>query len=600
MPERIARTWLLLAAGLLLLTPVDGMPRGRKPLTDLFLATQDLPVLLTIAAVAAALWSILAPRRRFALAAPAPVEGALAPSKPILRSSGWMVAGLAALVGVTGLVGAQAVFDSYPLSLDEFMATFDATIHGHGDLLAKIPAPWRSYAPALQPQFMRVSPGGRFWSSAYLPVNAALRGLAGLAGARALVSPLLAAVSVVAVHGVGRRMWPDRPSIALMAAILLATSSQLLITAMTPYAMTAHLAFNMVWLWLFLRGGRLGHAGAIAVGFLACGLHQLVFHPLFVAPFVLTLWLERRWRTAALYTLAYGAILLFWIEYPALAAHLAGDTASGPAPGAPSSAGAGVGGFAAQALGLIGAFDPAGIGLMAKNLIRFVVWQNPLAAPLVVLGAGGAVRAKGTPRALLLGLALTTAAVFVVLPYQGHGWGYRYLHGCLGSVALLAALEWTRLTDALTSGKQTLAQVAFVAVAGVSLFALAPLRAAQARAIAQPYALAEAAIRRAPTDLVLVDDTASWFTADLVRNDPYLRNRPIVLLLGALSERQLDQLCARDTISLFDADDARRFGILTEAPRPRDAAALARLGRARRLTCGAPRAPVRGISARSQ
>ena len=38
----------------------------------------------------------------------------------------------------------------------------------------------------------------------------------------------------------------------------------------------------------------IGHAGAIAVGAVACGLHQIVFHPLFVAPFILHLWFHKR------------------------------------------------------------------------------------------------------------------------------------------------------------------------------------------------------------------------------------------------------------------------------------------------------------------
>ena len=88
--------------------------------------------------------------------------------------------------------------------------------------------------------------------------------------------------------------------------------------------MPAHLAFNLAWLWLFLRGGKAGHAGAIAVGFLATGIHQLIFHPMFVAPFVLQLWLRRRWGLGALYTLAYAAICLFWIEYWPLASWVSG------------------------------------------------------------------------------------------------------------------------------------------------------------------------------------------------------------------------------------------------------------------------------------
>ncbi len=183
---------------------------------------------------------------------------------------------------------------------------------------------WQDYVSALQPQFAFSTDDGAYWASAYLPVNAALRGLAKAAGGATLASPLLAAISVAAVWGVGRRMWPGRPSTALIAAVLLATSSQFLVTAMTPYAMNAHLAFNLVWLWLFLRGGRVGHAGALAIGFLACGLHQLLFHPLFVAPFVLQLWIERRWRLAGLYTLAYGAFCMFWIDYWPIALWLAG------------------------------------------------------------------------------------------------------------------------------------------------------------------------------------------------------------------------------------------------------------------------------------
>jgi hypothetical protein len=47
--------------------------------------------------------------------------------------------------------------------------------------------------------------------------------------------------------------------------------------------MTAHLTLNLIWLCLFLRNDKIGHGAAIAVGFLASGLHQLIFHPL-VAP----------------------------------------------------------------------------------------------------------------------------------------------------------------------------------------------------------------------------------------------------------------------------------------------------------------------------
>src|SRR6266852_644436 len=89
--------------------------------------------------------------------------------------------------------------------------------------------------------------------------------------------------------------------------ILLACSSQFLITAMSPYAMTAHLALNMVWLWFFLRDTRAGHLMAAGVAFVACGLHQVIFHPLFAAPFLLSLLVARRWKLAAYHGVVYAA-----------------------------------------------------------------------------------------------------------------------------------------------------------------------------------------------------------------------------------------------------------------------------------------------------
>ena len=60
--------------------------------------------------------------------------------------------------------------------------------------------------------------------------------------------------------------------------MLLASSPQFLITSMTSYAMSAYLALNLLWLWLFLRDTPRAHLAAMTVGFAACGLHQLIFH----------------------------------------------------------------------------------------------------------------------------------------------------------------------------------------------------------------------------------------------------------------------------------------------------------------------------------
>src|SRR5205085_11937020 len=99
-------------------------------------------------------------------------------------------------------------------------------------------------------------------------------------------------------------------------------------------------------------------------------------------------------------------------------------------------------------------------------------------------------------------MLLTIAAI---MPYQGHGWGYRYLHGFLGVICLTGAFAWMRLTDAMSAEQKRGASVAFGLAALFSLVVLLPLRSVQANGFIRPFARAEAAIRRTPADVVVVD-----------------------------------------------------------------------------------------------
>ena len=524
------------------------------------------------------IWALLGLTVAFALS---PLAWRVAPrikARLLISPRTWVI-GAAGFVALIAWAGAGLVFSDYGLSRDEDMTGFGAAILSHGQAWASLAPQWRAYASALEPEFVRLSAGVTLWQPAYLPVNAALRAFAEAAGAATLVNPLLAAASVLATFAVGRRLWPERPHLALAAAILLATSSQMLTAAMTPYAMTGHLAFNLVWLWLHIRGGKAGHAAALMVGFLATGLHQLAFHPLFAAPFVLQLWLDRRWWVAGLYTVAYAAICLFWLDYAPLTLAMAG--------GAPAADVSGVTGLGGQVVALIQAKHPPALRLMAENLIRFITWQSVLAAPLAILGAAAAMKAGGTLRALVLGIVLTTAAMIVLMPYQGHGWGYRYLNGLLGSVALVAALGWSRLTDGLVASARDAARGLFAGAAVISLLVLFPAQAVLASAFVRPYAAAHRAINTARAEVVLVDTRGAWYIDDLVRNDPYLAGRPLVMRSESLTSDQIVDLCAHHSLATFDAFDAARFGIRVLAD-----------GRGVSLpaVCGPNRTPVRQIT----
>jgi hypothetical protein len=513
--------------------------RHTRPLTELFFFQQDFAVAVGCMLLLTSLHFV----QPLARAPPMPAPD-------------WRVASLIALATTAfAWAGSRLVYDGYALSLDEFLARFDARIFQAGQWVGQVPAALRDYAPALQPQFVLYAPDHASWISGYEPMNPGLQALASLVGAQSLVSPALAGLAVIATWGAARRLWPDKPGMAVTAAVLLATSSQVLVTAMTPYAMTAHLALNMAWLWLFLRGGRLGHGLAPLAAFVATGLHQIVFHPLFAAPFVLELWLQRRWKAAAWHSLAYALIGGFWLLYPGQVAHHMATGQQAVAAVATQT------NILARAAWLISAFDLGGLGLMAKNLVRFFTWQSLLTVPLALAALPAAIRAKGMLRAMVIGLALTTAAMLVLLPYQGHGWGYRYLHGLLGTLSLLAAWSWTRLADAQDPARQRAARAVFAAAAAASLLILLPIRLWQVHAFVHPYAVAERAIQASHADVVLVDSEAMWFGADLVRNDPFLRNRPVVMELGALKPEQVQVLCGRYRVAMFGAAEAKAAGI---------------------------------------
>lgn len=338
----------------------------------------------------------------------------------------------------------------------------------------------------------------------------------------------------------------------MVAALTVATSTQVIVTAMTPYAMSAHLALNMAWLWLFLRKNILSDMIAMVIAFLATGLHQLIFHPLFAAPFVVELLFARDWRRASLFSIAYATIVIFWTSYWSLMLHAHGLDAPAHAYGTTN--------FIQRTLAALTPLSGESAGLTAENLLRFVTWQNPLAVALAVCGAPLAL-VKSPFRPILTGIVLTVAVMIVARPMQGHGWGYRYLHGLIGNFAILAGLGWTRVSsehDAEGTARSLGALAASIAFAlGVSL----PARAYEVYNFIHPYAVARDAIRASKADVIIVNPQGSWYGLDLVRNDPFLLTGPKVMDLVELTPLQIQGLCARYRVDLFDRSDAAYAGI---------------------------------------
>jgi hypothetical protein len=275
-PQRLKRLLWATALVILAVLLIEQFElAAQHPMTRFLMQTQDVPVLVlvSLALLALAFWRL--PQAWGQL-----LEGA-ASARPV------HLVGVLAIVAGIVVLGTKFCALGYAFSRDEAMVEFDAAILATGRLIATVPPEWRPFVPALQPEFRLAIPGDVAWVSSYLPGNAALRAVLGLVFNSAFTNAILMLVAVLAVFAIAKRLWPDRPDAWAISVLLLATSSQALFMAMTPYAMSAHLALNLLWLWLFLRDDKAGHLAAVGVGFVATGLHQIIFHPLFVAPFLL-------------------------------------------------------------------------------------------------------------------------------------------------------------------------------------------------------------------------------------------------------------------------------------------------------------------------
>jgi hypothetical protein len=458
------------------------------------------------------------------------------------------------LIGALGLAlalwaGTYVLLGNYPLTGDESMVVFDMHIFRSWQLAAPVPPEWRMFVKAIAPEFLLSLPGNAAWVSSYMPTNAMLRAAFGTVLDPALMNPLLAAAGAVALFDIAGRIFPGRRSAQAIALLLYATSAQLLVTAMMPYAMTAHLSLNLIWLMLYLRGTRASHAAAIAIGFVAIGLHQVVFHPLFALPFIDHLRRQGQWRTAVVYLGCYALFGLFWMSYPHLVAWSAGLTSA-------TGVSSGTSGFIAQrVLPLLLHHEPTTIPLMVVNLLRFVTWENLALLPLMALGYGAMRRNEGIARPLAYGIALTFLAMAFLLPYQGHGWGYRYLHGLIGNCALLAAYGWRDFSDRDEVRS-------FVGVAtGVTIFATVPFLLWTTHAFARPYVRVNRMIDGIHADMAIIESSGPEFRIDEVRNNPDLSNRPLRLASTALKPADIPVLCTRGTIAFVDAEEMRALGL---------------------------------------
>jgi hypothetical protein len=506
---------------------------GPTGISDFYFARQDLPILCAMAA-AAALFPYLKLGPRW--------ESELDLSPRLA----WLGA---LLIVALGIAGHWLVMMDHDLSRDQAMATFAARQIAQGTLVTPVPEAWQPFGRAMLPLYFngRVPPD-HAWTSGYLPVNSAVQAVGATLAHRSIANPLLLVAGLVALWNVARRIWPARRDAAVVTVVLAATSAQLVANAMTSFAMVGHFALNMIWLALFLRGDRVGTAGALLVGALAAGLHQVHFHPMFAAPFLLWLAVRRAWSAAAVYALGYAAIALFWMRiYPHWLVEQAGAAAVERPPVSPAR-------FIALRAGRL--FEYSWM-VWPFNLARFVAWQNVALVPLLV----AALRVK--PQGPFLPLVGACGIGLVFMVFQGQGFGYRYLSGTIGCFCLLAAYGWVRLVPVPGPGR---AWAMLKAACGFTLLVTLPLQLAMIRSNVAPHATLYHAAMAADAEVVLVDPEGGLLAQDLVQNPPDFGARPKMMDLRLVPAERLETLCRTKTVARIDRRHFRAVGIRPGAP----------------------------------
>ena len=461
------------------------------------------------------------------------VPARLAGSRRLFCDTRFMIAILVAF-SLLAWLGRYYLFNDYALSRDEEVAEFAARSFSLGWLGRPIPPEWIAYRRAIMPEFFSPYGADSFWTAAYLPLNAAFRALCEWIGDANLAGPIFLLVGMTALWRIALRLFPDRQDVVVVVMLMALTSSQLLVTAMTPYAMTGHFALNMVWLALVLRDDRVGHLLAGVTMILIAGLHQYHYPLPLLAPFLLWFALGRRWGVLAFHGMVLCLTLLLWAKlWPSMLLDLYGPAADVPAS-------AGVADKMGSLLDRLDKWHPL------LHLSRFMAWNNLLLIPLAIVGLwrmDWRKALRGEAVALPLGLgALGMAALAID---QGYGWGYRYLHGFIGSFALLAGYGWASMRPVAMMRPIWVSLLAAVLTSGFLMM--------RAHDYVAPYAQSHQRIMASGADVVLVDTRGGRYVTDVVRGaygEPL--GRPVVMNIAMLDIARIGRLCDRYDVAIFD------------------------------------------------
>jgi hypothetical protein len=464
-------------------------------------------------------------------------------ARGIVRWAGDQPLVIAVISGLLLALGTLFIYHNHPLSMDEYAAYFQSRVFAAGALHGRFPVALLDWLipRAFQNYFLNVSRATGSVAEAYWPGFALLLAPFTRAGVPWLCNPVISALTLLVIHRLALALFDDREA-AGFALLLTIASPVIFANGISYYAMPAHLLANSVFALLLVHPTPLRAAAAGVVGSFALALHNPVPHMLFAAPWLV--WVATRQGSARLLAALIAGYLplcivlgLGWFLFSGNL--LREGLVTVAAPGAPSD----------RLHGILAIFSLPNATVVLARLVGIVktwVWAVP---GLMILAATGMIRWRQDVlcRLFTASAFLTLFGYFFVPVDQGHGWGYRYFHSAWMVLPLLATAALFRLARTpreasspvrLFEDNETKSFVAacilLTLVFGIG-FRAWQMHAFLARDLSQVPQY-EGTEKR----VVILDGRSSFYGADLVQNDPWLRGMEIRMYShGAAADEQM-------------------------------------------------------------
>jgi hypothetical protein len=434
---------------------------------------------------------------------------------PILRlvdflsdRASWVAAVSVALFAL----GTVAVYQDYPLSMDEYAGVFQAKIFAAGQLSAQLPPSYVDWlvVSGFNGEFLIASRETGRAIEMYWPGFAMLLAPFELLQAPWLCNACLGALALLLMHSITKQITEDKRA-AGWALLFALGSGAFVANAISLYSLQAHLTANLLFVALLLRPNGYRALGAGLVGSVALILHNPVPHALFALPWVAAMALDRNQRRLCLsLILGYLPGLCIGLGWLLLRSDIAaaGHTL-------PSLSGLAHGVFSWPNANVLNA--------RAAALEKLCVWAVPCLFAFAALGAS---RHRKNPKVRLLAMsaALTFVGYFFVTFDQGHGWGYRYFHSAWGAIPILAGCAMTERSD--TNPKL----VSFAgACAILTLVIIVPLQLSEIQQFISQHLAQLQPPRRPGNNVYFIHPRGGFYVADMVQIDPLLRDPDLLL-----------------------------------------------------------------------